>query len=249
MTSLKENFERLEEAIGAACRKAGRDRSTVELMAVSKTYPASTIAEAASIGMALFGENRVQEFSSKSAGLAALRAAGSVAGCDGAVQVHLIGHLQSNKSARAVELFDGIDSVDSLRLAERLDEAAARLRKRLPILLEIKLSSEETKTGLDPHSAETAEFLERLPDLTHLQTRGLMTIAPWGVAEEQTRACFGGLRALRDKWTAAYPRLDLSALSMGMSGDFPIAIEQGATRIRIGTALFGKRAPYTDPPE
>ncbi|HTA80129.1 MAG TPA: YggS family pyridoxal phosphate-dependent enzyme [Terracidiphilus sp.] len=249
MTSLKENLERLEDAIGAACRKAGRDRKEVELMAVSKTYPASTIAEAASLRMKLFGENRVQEFSSKSADLAALRAAGSAAATDEPILVHLIGHLQSNKSARAVELFDGIDSVDSLRLAERLDEAAARSHKRLPVLLEVKLSPEETKEGLDPESAEAAQLLERLPDFTHLETRGLMTIAPWGVAEEETRACFRSLRDWRDKWAAAYPRLNFSVLSMGMSGDFPIAIEEGATRIRIGTALFGKRAPYAGPPE
>jgi pyridoxal phosphate enzyme (YggS family) len=199
--------------------------------------------------MKLFGENRVQEFSSKSADLAALRAAGSAAATDEQILVHLIGHLQSNKSARAVELFDGIDSVDSLRLAERLDEAAARSHKRLPVLLEVKLSPEETKEGLDPESAEAAQLLERLPDFTHLETRGLMTIAPWGVAEEETRACFRSLRDWRDKWAAAYPRLNFSVLSMGMSGDFPIAIEEGATRIRIGTALFGKRAPYAGPPE
>jgi pyridoxal phosphate enzyme (YggS family) len=249
MTSLQENLQQLEDAIAAACRKAGRDRKEIELMAVSKTYPAATIAEAASLGMKLFGENRVQEFSSKSADLAALRAAGSIAASDEPIRVHLVGHLQSNKAARAVELFDGIDSVDSLRLAERLDEAAARFHKRLPVLLEVKLSPEETKEGLDPNSADAAQLLERLPDFTHLHVRGLMTIAPWGVAEAETRACFRSLRAWRDKWAASYPRLNFSELSMGMSGDYPIAIEEGATRIRIGTALFGKRAPYAGPPE
>jgi hypothetical protein len=235
MTALGGNLERLEEAIAAACRRAGRARGDVELMAVSKTYPAATIAEAAGLGLALFGENRVQEFAAKAEELEHLRR--------GPVQVHLIGHLQSNKALRAVELFDGIDSVDSVRLAERLNEAAGKLGKRLPVLIEVKLSPEETKAGLDPESAD--ELLERLPDLEHLETRGLMTIAPWGVAENVTRACFRSLREWRERWAARYPRLALDVLSMGMSGDFALAIEEGATRIRVGTALFGKRKPWT----
>ena len=240
MTSLKENLERLESAIEQDCRRVGRSRSEVELMAVSKTYPTSTICEAASVGLHLFGENRVQEFAAKSAELSALRAAGSVAAPDH-IAIHLIGHLQSNKSARAAELFDGIDSLDSLRLGERLNEAAGRLGKRLPVLIEVKLSPEETKSGIDPESAEAAQLLEHLPDLHHLHARGLMTIAPWGVAEEITRTCFRSLREWRDRWAAAHPRLSLEVISMGMSGDFSIAIEEGATRIRIGTALFGPR--------
>ena len=161
------------------------------------------------------------------------------------MRAHLIGHLQSNKATRATELFDAIDSVDSLRLAERLNEAAAKLGKRLPILIEVKLSPEETKAGLDPDSTEAAQLLERLPDFQHLNPQGLMTIAPWGVAEDITRACFHSLRSWRDKWAAAHPRIALEVLSMGMSGDFPLAIEEGATRIRVGTALFGKRQPWT----
>jgi PLP dependent protein len=241
LTDLKESLERLETAIEQACRRAGRSRSEVELMAVSKTYPAATIVEAAGLGMRLFGENRVQEFAAKAHDLAALAAAGSVATPEPGIRVHLIGHLQSNKSARGAELFDAVDSLDSLRLAERLNEAAGRLGKRLPLLLEVKLSSEETKAGVEPESAEVAQMLELLPDLVHLDLQGLMTIAPWGVADEITRACFRSLRTLRDRWAAAHPRLNLHVLSMGMSGDFPIAIEEGATRIRIGTALFGPR--------
>jgi hypothetical protein len=210
-------------------------------MAVSKTYPAETIAEAAALGLRLFGENRVQEFAGKARDLAALYGAGSVAAVDPAIRIHLIGHLQSNKAARAVEIFDGIDSVDSLRLAERLNEAAGQQGKRLPVLIEVKLSPEEAKSGVDPESGEAAELLERLPDLDHLHVRGLLTIAPWGVAEDVTRACFRSLREWRDRWAAAHPRLNLDVLSMGMSRDFPIAIEEGATRIRIGTALFGPR--------
>jgi hypothetical protein len=245
MTVLAENLERLEDAVASACRTAGRPRGDVELMAVSKTYPASTIAEASGLGLHLFGENRVQEFAAKASELAPLRAEGSNAAADVPILVHLIGHLQSNKAARAVELFDAIDSVDSLKLAERLNEAAGKLGKRLPILIEVKLSPEETKAGLDPDSHEAAELLERLPNLEHLHTQGLMTIAPWGVAEDVTRACFRSLREWREKWASVHPRMSLGVLSMGMSGDFPIAIEEGATRIRIGTALFGKRPPWT----
>jgi len=285
MTELAEKLARLEEAIAAACRKAGRSRSEVELMAVSKTYPAATIAEATSLGLRLFGENRVQEFAAKAPELAPLRQAASeglVSGHDfsraespiestralapeecssenplvpttfsragsNTIRVHLIGHLQTNKAARAAEIFDGVDSVDSVRLAEKLNEAAAKLAKRLPVLIEVKLSPEETKAGLEPESPEASQLLGRLPDLEHLETKGLMTIAPWGVAEEVTRVCFRSLREWRERWAAAHPRLALDVLSMGMSGDFELAIEEGATRIRIGTALFGKREPWTGP--
>ncbi|HEY3705247.1 MAG TPA: YggS family pyridoxal phosphate-dependent enzyme [Terracidiphilus sp.] len=248
-TQLRENLARVEAAIADACRRAGRPRSGVELMAVSKTYPAAILDEAAKLGLRLFGENRVQEFAAKAEHLAPWRATGAIAASGEPMRVHLIGHLQSNKAAKAAEVFDAIDSLDSLRLAERLHEAAAKLGKRLPVLIEVKLSDEETKAGIDPGSGETAQLLERLPELPHLHARGLMTIAPWGVAEDVTRACFRSLRQWRDRWAAAYPRLNLEVLSMGMSGDFRIAIEEGATRVRIGTALFGRRAPYTGPAE
>ena len=187
MTTLAENLEQLEEAIAAACRRAARPRAEVELMAVSKTYPAATIAEAAALGLALFGENRVQEFAGKAAALDPLRTRAA-----NPIRVHLI-------------------------------------------------SPEESKAGLDPNSAEAAELLERLPSLSHLELRGLMTIAPFGVSEAETRACFRSLRQLRDRWTASYSKLSFDVLSMGMSGDFDLAIEEGATRIRVGTALFGAR--------
>jgi pyridoxal phosphate enzyme (YggS family) len=140
-----------------------------------------------------------------------------------------------------VELFDAIDSVDSVRLAERLNEAAGKSGKHLPVLIEVKLGHEETKAGLAPESAETAQLLERLPDWPHLEMRGLMTIAPYGVGEDETRACFRSLRQWRERWAAAHPKLNMEVLSMGMSGDFPLAIAEGATRIRVGTALFGAR--------
>ena len=244
MSQLAENLEKLETAIADVCRRAGRRREDVELMAVSKTYPAETIAEAASLGLALFGENRVQEFSNKAQELEPLRSRGETP-----MRVHLIGHLQSNKAARAAELFDAVDAVDSLRLAQRLNDAAGRLAKRLPVLLEVKLSPEETKEGLEPESKEAAQLLEALPDFANLEMRGLMTIAPWGAPQDVTRACFRSLCTWRDGWVSKYPKLRFDVPSMGMSGDFPLAIAEGATRIRVGTALFGKRAPYTGPPE
>ena len=244
MSPLAENLEKLEAAIADACRRAGRRREDVELMAVSKTYPADTIAEAAALGLTLFGENRVQEFAGKALELETLRSRG-----EKPIRLHLIGHLQSNKAARAAELFDAVDAVDSLRVAQRLNDAAGKLGKRLPILIEVKLSPEETKEGLEPESADAAQLLEALPDLQSLETRGLMTIAPWGAPEDVTRACFRSLREWRDRWAATHSKLNLDVLSMGMSGDFPLAIAEGATRIRVGTALFGKRAPYKGPPE
>ena len=236
MNPLADNLARLEDAIAAACRAAGRARSDVELMAVSKTFPAEIIVEAAALGLTLFGESRVQEWAAKSAELDPKRKSTEC-------RCHLIGHLQSNKAARAVELFDGVDSLDSLRLAERLNEAATRLGKRLPVLIEVKLSPEETKAGIDPESEDAARLLEALPGLASLETRGLMTIAPWGAPDDVTRACFRSLRMWRDRWAQAHPRFKLDVLSMGMSGDFALAIAEGATRIRVGTALFGKRTP------
>ena len=204
-------------------------------MAVSKTHPVEAMLAASALRLTLFGENRVQEFQQKSALLAADQRS--------ALRVHLIGHLQSNKATRAAELFDGIDSLDSLALALRLHAAAAALGKTLSVLLEIRLSDEPTKTGLTPGSHPLDELLERLPDLPNLRVDGLMTVAPLDVSAEQTRACFRSLRTLRDQLNAAHPSLALRELSMGMSGDFALAIAEGATRIRVGTALFGTRPP------
>src|SRR5206468_1936495 len=152
-------------------------------------------------------------------------------GAEKLIRIHLIGHLQSNKAAKAAEIFDGVDSLDSLKLARRLDEAAGKLGKRLPVLVEVKLSPEETKEGLEPESRDAAELLEALSDLANLEMRGLMTIAPWGAEEAVTRTCFRSLREWRDRWAARYPQLKFDVLSMGMSGDFALAIAEGATRI------------------
>jgi PLP dependent protein len=234
VSSFAQRLQNVEERIVAACRGAGRSRDEVRLMGVSKMHPAEALAEALRAGLTLLGENRVQEFDSKRLRLRELGVSGA--------EVHLIGHLQSNKSARAAELFAGIDSVDSLRLAERLNDAAGKLGKTLPILLEIKLSSEPAKAGIVPESAELRTLLEELPALQHLAMRGLMTIAPLDSNPETARLCFRRLRALRDTLAPEHPRLDFRELSMGMSGDFEIAIQEGSTLVRIGTALFGERA-------
>jgi PLP dependent protein len=234
--TLAENLARIEDQIAAACRRAGRQRAEVELMAVSKTHPVTAIVDAIAAGQMLFGENRVQEFQQKQADLTA-------AGTPGKARFHLIGHLQSNKATKAAEIFDSVDTVDSLRLAERLNEAAQKLARTLPVLLEIKLSPEEAKTGLDPNAdpRALAELLERLRDLSHLELRGLMTVPPWSEDPETARPYFAQLRTMRERLAAEYPRLDFSQLSIGMSGDFEVAIEEGSTCVRIGTAIFGKR--------
>jgi pyridoxal phosphate enzyme (YggS family) len=230
--SLAENLTRIREQIAAACRRCGRAESEVALMAVSKMHPAEAILEAYEAGLRLFGENRVQEFQEKSAALGHLADA----------EYHLIGPLQSNKTSRAAELFDAIDSVDSLKIAARLNSAAAALNKRLPILIEVKLSHEESKHGVDP--AELPALLAALAPLESLTPSGLMTVPPWPTdlanAGEEARPYFRELRRLRDSLAADHPTL--TKLSMGMSNDFAAAIEEGSTCVRIGTAVFGKRA-------
>jgi PLP dependent protein len=238
---LKENLDRVEAQIAAACREAGRPRGEVALMAVSKMHPAAAIVAAEALGIRLFGENRVQEFQEKSGQLALPH--GKLHGEPGQAEAefHLIGHLQSNKAGRAAELFSSVDTLDSVSLAERLDQAATRLGRRLGVLIEIKLSPEETKAGLDPESAEFAALLERLPDLRGLELRGLMMVPPFLEDLPALRPYFRELRVLRDRLAAAHPRLSFAELSMGMSHDFPVAIGEGATQVRIGTALFGAR--------
>jgi PLP dependent protein len=253
---LAENLARVEEQIQAACRRAGRPRSEIALMAVTKTHAVPAILEAAALGISLFGENRVQEFQEKSAELSRLGYGpewASVSGEQGLRQqktqlsFHLIGHLQSNKALRAAELFCAVDTLDSLRLALRLNDAAERLGRRMPVLIEIKLGHEEAKTGLDPESPGLRELLERLPDLNALEPCGLMTVPPYTDDPASARPYFRQLRTLRDRLAAEYSRLSLAELSMGMSHDFAVAIEEGATQIRVGTALFGPRAGVKAP--
>jgi PLP dependent protein len=228
---LGENLERIEAQIAVACREAGRPRAEVALMAVSKMHPASAILAAEVLGIRLFGENRVQEFQEKLVQLGPRTGA----------EFHLIGHLQSNKAAKAVELFSSVDTIDSLSLAERLNQAAIRLGRRLAVLIEIKLSHEASKAGIIPDSDELRELLDQLPGLTALELRGLMTVPPFLEDPEAVRPYFSRLRLLRDQLAAEHPRLSFAELSMGMSHDFPVAIAEGATQVRIGTALFGAR--------
>ncbi len=242
MPGVQQNLERVRDAIATACRKAGRAPEDVQLMAVSKTHPVELLLEAAAAGHRLFGENRVQEFGDK---LEALHQADSSVGGvdpDGVLAVHLIGHLQSNKSTRAAEVFSAIDTVDSLKLAERLHTAARERGRTLGVLLEIKLSDEAAKEGLLPRSPELSQLLERLPDLRdHLPFRGLMTVAPISDDPAVAQLCFGKLRELRETLAREHPKLSFEELSMGMSGDFEAAIAEGSTTVRIGTAIFGAR--------
>ncbi len=229
--SIAANLTHIHEEIAAAAARAHRDPSEIALMAVSKLHPVDLLFEAHAAGQRLFGENRVQEWQQKSETAASLQD----------IRVHLIGPLQSNKSTRAAELFHSIDTVDSLKLAQRLNTAAQALGKRLPIYLEIKLSPEESKHGLPPE--ELPALLQALPPLKHLIPIGLMTVPPWPAdvsnAGEEARPYFRELRRLRDQAVQTIPTL--TGLSMGMSNDFPAAIEEGSTCIRIGTAIFGRR--------
>ena len=232
--SIADNLTHIREQIAAACRRANRPESSVALMAVSKMHPAEAVLEAYAAGLRLFGENRVQEWQEKS--LALTHLAG--------IEMHLIGPLQSNKTTKAAELFHAIDSVDSLRIAIRLNAAALTLNKQIPILIEVKLSQEDSKHGIAP--AELPTLLAELQPLTSLIPSGLMTVPPWpsdlANAGEEARPYFRELHRLRDQSLALCPTL--TQLSMGMSGDFAVAIAEGSTCIRIGTALFGKRV-YT----
>jgi pyridoxal phosphate enzyme (YggS family) len=224
-----DNLAQVQEQIAAACRRAGRRESDVLLMAVSKLHPARAIREAYAAGIRLFGENRVQEWQQKRTELEDLPGA----------KFHLIGPLQSNKTAKAAELFDAIDTVDSLKIAARLDAAARALGRSIPILIEVKLSHEASKHGIA--AEQLPPLLDSLRELESLVPAGLMTVPPWSEEPEAARPCFCELRRLRDASLAACPTL--TGLSMGMSNDFAVAIEEGSTCIRIGTALFGRRSP------
>jgi len=231
MTSIASNLQQLHNRITDACARAQRAPSGVALMAVSKMHPAEAILEAHAAGQRLFGENRVQEFAAKAPALSTLYSLPSTP------SFHLIGPLQNNKTAKAAELFNAVDTLDSLKTATRLNEAAQSLHKTLRVLIEVKLSPETTKHGLAPE--QLPALLAVLAPLTYLQAVGLMTVPPWSEDAETARPYFQHLRRLRDENLAAHPTL--TQLSMGMSNDFVVAIEEGSTTVRIGTAIFGKR--------
>jgi PLP dependent protein len=230
--SIAENIARVREQIVNAARRAKREPSDVSLMAVTKTVSPERIREAYEAGIRLFGENRVQEFEGKSAALSDLNGA----------EWHMIGHLQRNKSRLAAETFRAVDSVDSLRLLQRLNGAAEQLGKKLPILIEINIGGETAKTGVAADSAELEQILTSAPQYEFVQIRGLMTVPPYSDDPEQSRPFFRSMRELRDQIAARkLPAISTETLSMGMSHDFEVAIEEGSTCVRIGTALFGER--------
>src|SRR6202046_1339529 len=223
-SAVAENLDRIRERVARAAGRAGRRVEDVTIVAVSKTFPFEAIRAAYELGLRHFGENRVQEWESKQARVADLDATW-----------HLIGHLQSNKARRAASLFNRVDSVDSLALAQKLDAAAASEAKRLQVLIEVHQGGEETKSGVP--EADLPALAENIVRLQNLELLGLMTIPPYFDKPEQVRPYFQKLRTLRDQ-VCLQIGMPLNALSMGMSHDFEIAIEEGATEIRVGTALF-----------
>jgi pyridoxal phosphate enzyme (YggS family) len=230
--SIVENIARVRERVTSAAGRAGRDPKEITLMAVSKTFPVDRIREAHTAGLRVFGENRVQEFAEKAGALSDLSDA----------EWHLIGHLQSNKAAKAVELFGAVDSVDSVRLAEKLNSAAEKLGKTLPILIEINVGGEDAKSGTAPDSEELEHILLAAPRWGNLTVQGLMTVPPYSESPEDTRPSFRHLREIRDQISSRkLPSIAMEVLSMGMSHDFEVAIEEGSTCVRVGTAIFGQR--------
>jgi pyridoxal phosphate enzyme (YggS family) len=230
--SVVDNVNAIRERIARAAARVGRKEGSIMLMAVSKTVEPDRIREAYAAGLRVFGENRVQEFERKFSALSGLKD----------TQWHLIGHLQSNKAKKAAELFNAIDSVDSLRLAGKLNQAAAESNKTLDVLIEIKVGEEESKAGIPLDSPELENLLRAAPKLENLQIRGLMTVPPFTEAPEGARPYFRLLRDLRDKIAARkLPGVQIDVLSMGMSHDFEVAIEEGSSCVRVGSAIFGDR--------
>jgi len=229
---IADNIAAVRQRITRAAARVHRNPDSITLMAVSKTVEPERIKEAYAAGLRVFGENRVQEFEGKSAALNDLTIA----------EWHLIGHLQSNKAKKAAEIFSAIDSVDSLRLAEKLNQAAQQAGRKLAVLIEIKVGEEESKAGIPLDSPELENLLQAAPKLENLQIRGLMTVPPFTENPEGARPYFRLLRDLRDQIAARkLPAVQMDVLSMGMSHDFEVAIEEGSTCVRVGTAIFGAR--------
>ncbi|HUI84315.1 MAG TPA: YggS family pyridoxal phosphate-dependent enzyme [Candidatus Binatia bacterium] len=230
--SVAANLAAIHERIARAARRAGRNPEEIALMAVTKTVPPARIVEAWEAGQRLFGENRVQEFGEKCPALGELRGA----------EFHMIGHLQSNKAAKAAEIFHAVDSLDSAKLAERLNAAARSADRNLAVLIEINIGGEEAKSGVAPASPELDLILAGAPGWAHLAIQGLMAVPPLTEDPEGARTYFRQLRELRDRLAARrLPGLKLDLLSMGMSHDFEVAVAEGSTCVRIGTAIFGER--------
>jgi pyridoxal phosphate enzyme (YggS family) len=231
--SIAENIAQVQERMAAAARRAARNPDEIMLMGVSKMFPVERIREAYAAGLRVFGENRVQEFARKADALRDLRD----------VEWHLIGHLQTNKAAKAAELFDAVDSLDSVRMAEKLNASAGSVGKTLSVLIEINVGGEKAKSGLAPSSDELEQTLRGAPRWGNLNIQGLMTVPPYTEDPEGSRPYFRQLRQIRDSIAArGLPQISMVVLSMGMSHDFQVAIEEGATCVRVGTAIFGERA-------
>lgn len=224
---LAENLSCIQQRIVAACHRARRDAASVTLMAVTKTHPPETVQAAAALGLVFAGENKVQEAKAK------------IPLCPGKLRWHFIGHLQSNKAREAVDLFEMIESVDSLALAQELNKRCEQAGKRMPILLEVNFAGEASKFGYAP--GQLLAELNELNALPRLEVHGLMTVPPWKPEAEAVRPFFREARELKQRCEEILGA-PLPHLSMGMSGDFEVAIEEGATIVRIGTALFGERA-------
>jgi pyridoxal phosphate enzyme (YggS family) len=230
--SIAENIAGIRRRMAAAAARVKRDPQAITLMAVTKTVEPERIRQAFEAGLRVFGENRVQEFGEKQDALQDLKDA----------EWHLIGHLQSNKAKRAAEAFQAVDSVDSVRLTEKLNESARQLGKILPVLIEIKVSEEESKAGIEMDSPELEILLLRAAKLQNLNIRGLMTVPPYTEHPEGAHLYFRALRDLRDSIAAReLPGIAMDVLSMGMSHDFEVAIEEGSTCVRVGSAIFGAR--------
>ena len=230
--TIASNLAAIRDRIAQAAQRAKRNPADIALMAVSKTQPAANIIEAYAAGQRLFGENRVQEFADKFPQLADLHEA----------ELHMIGHLQSNKTAKAAAIFHAVDSIDSAKLAQRLNDAAQQLGKSVDVLIEINIGGEQAKSGIAPNSPELESVLTQAPNWKCLHIRGLMTVPPFTEDPECARPHFRQLRELRDRLAERnLPSVTLDVLSMGMSHDFEVAIAEGSTCVRIGTAIFGTR--------
>lgn len=223
---LEANLNTVRQRIEAACARAGREPASVTLVAVTKTQPPEVICAAAALGLSLFGENKVQEAKAK------------IPACPGRLRWHLVGHLQTNKCRDAVSLFEMVQSVDSFRLAEELNKRAEQASKTLPVLLEVNAVGEASKFGYRPD--QLLADLDRINALPRLELHGLMSVPPWAPDPNRVRPVFQQMRELKGRCEQLLGA-PLPHLSMGMTGDFEVAIEEGATMIRIGTALFGER--------
>jgi pyridoxal phosphate enzyme (YggS family) len=232
--SIAENAARVQKGISAAALRSGGKPEAITLVAVTKTFPPEQIRAAYDAGLRVFGENRIQEFAGKVGALGDLNSA----------EWHMIGHLQTNKATQAAELFSHIDSVDSVRLARKLNFAASDLGKKLSVLIEINIGGEAAKSGVAPDSAELEDLLKAAPDLTSLAFRGLMAVPPYSDDQEQSRRYFRRMRELSNQIAhRELPAVHMEVLSMGMSHDYEVAIEEGANCVRLGTAIFGARKP------